>query len=78
MKHLIYTEKSNINLENNESQVNTCHGNGGDDNAQWSGGDHGDENQKDKQTSCLNIGVNTAGHGFGGFGSDLGSNGLNH
>ena len=30
------------------SQVNTSHGNGGDDNTQWSGGDHGDENQKDK------------------------------
>jgi hypothetical protein len=67
-KHIIQTT----------SQVNTCHGNGvGDDSAQV-GGDHGDENQKDKHTVCLNTAVNTAGHGFGGAGSDLGSDGLNH
>ena len=57
------------------NQVNTCHGNDGDDNTQWSKGDHGDENQKDKQTVCLKTAVNT-GHGFSGIGSDLGSDGL--
>jgi hypothetical protein len=67
-KHIIQTT----------NQVNTCHGYGGEDNAQWSGGDHGDENQKDKQTVCLNTAVNTVGHDFGGVGSDLGSDGLNH
>jgi hypothetical protein len=67
-KHIIQTT----------SQVNTCHGNGiGDDNAQV-GRDHGEEKQKDKQTVCLNTAVNTPGHGFGGVGSDLGSDGLNH
>ena len=59
------------------NQVNTCHGNGIGDNPQPYNNDKQD-NQKDKQTVCLNTAVNTAGHGFGGLGSGLGLNGLDH
>jgi hypothetical protein len=34
--------------------------------------DNEDQNQKDKQTVCLNTAVNTARHGFGGIGFGLG------
>ncbi len=44
------------------SQINTCHGNGDDQKAYSN--DNQDQNQKDKQTVCLNTAVNTAGQGF--------------
>ena len=46
------------------SQVNNCHGNG-DDQQPWN-----KDNEKDKQTVCINTATNTARHGFGGFGLD--------
>jgi hypothetical protein len=46
---------------------------GGEDASDNSGNPGG--NNANAQTSCLNTGVNTAGHGFGGLGS--GENGLN-
>jgi hypothetical protein len=55
-------------------QVNNCTGNGEE---QKYGSDHQDDNQKDKQTICLNTAVNNAGRGFGanGLGSqDLANN----
>jgi hypothetical protein len=42
------------------NQVNNCTGNGEE---QKYGSDHQDENQKDKQTICLNTAVNNAGRG---------------
>jgi hypothetical protein len=47
-------------------QVNTCTG---DDQQSWNK-DNQDQNQKDKNTVCTNSAVNTARHGFGGFGFD--------
>ena len=44
------------------NQVNNCKGNGEE---QKYGSDHQDENQKDKQTICLNTAVNNAGRGLG-------------
>ncbi len=44
-------------------QVNNCTGNGEEQKA-W-GSDHQDQNQKDKQTICLNTAVNNAGRGVG-------------
>jgi hypothetical protein len=44
------------------NQVNNCTGNGEE---QKYSSDHQDENQKDKQTICLNTGVNNAGRGLG-------------
>jgi hypothetical protein len=41
------------------SQVNTCRGNGGDQKAY--NNDNQDQNQKGKQTVCLNTAVNTDG-----------------
>jgi hypothetical protein len=43
------------------NQINTCRGNG-DDQKGYS--DNEDQNQKDKQTVCLNTAVNSAGQGF--------------
>jgi hypothetical protein len=70
-------------------QVNNCTGNGEDQ--QPYNKDNQDQNQKgnccgedqqpynkDKKTVCINTAVNTAGRGFGGLGSGLGSDGLNH
>jgi hypothetical protein len=54
------------------NQVNNCTGNGEDQKA-WYGEDH-NQNQKDKQTICLNTAVNTAGRGLGANG--LGSGNL--
>jgi hypothetical protein len=48
------------------NQVNTCHGNGIGDGPQPYNNDKQD-NQKDKQTTCINTATNTARHGFGGF-----------
>jgi hypothetical protein len=70
-KHIIQTT----------SQVNTCHGNEQqqhDDTQQKQADQGADQNQKDKQTVCLNTAVNTAGHGFGGLDSNLGSDGVGH
>jgi len=47
-------------------QVNNC--TGGDEEKQLYNKDNQDQNQKDKQTVCLNTAVNTARHGFGGIG----------
>jgi hypothetical protein len=46
-------------------QVNNCTGDGEDKQLYK---DNQDQNQKDKQTVCLNTAVNTARHGFGGIG----------
>jgi hypothetical protein len=51
------------------SQVNDCTGNA-DQKAY--GNDYQDQNQKDKQTACLNTAVDNAGHGFGANGVGLG------
>jgi uncharacterized membrane protein len=58
------------------SQTNDCTGNGDDQKAY--GSDHQDQNQKDKQTVCLNTAVNNAGRGFGvnGVGNQAPSQGL--
>ena len=59
------------------NQVNNCTGNG-EDQKTWYGEDH-NQNQKDKQTVCLNTAVNNAGRGLGanGVGSDnFGNTGL--
>ncbi len=44
------------------SQINICRGNGDDQKAYSN--DNQDQNQKDKQTVCLNTAVNTDEHGF--------------
>jgi hypothetical protein len=44
-------------------QVNNCTGDGQE---KWLRGDNQDQNQKEKQTVCLNTAVNTARHGLGG------------
>ena len=58
-------------------QVNNCTGDGKEQKA-W-GSDQQDQNQKDKQTICLNTAVNNAGHSFGANGvgtRPLGDEGL--
>jgi hypothetical protein len=52
------------------NQVNNCTGNGEE---QKYGSDHQDENQKDKQTICLNTAVNNAGRGLGANGVGSGN-----
>jgi hypothetical protein len=48
-------------------QVNNCTG-GDEDKQLYNNNNNQDQNQKDKQTVCLNTAVNTARHGFGGIG----------
>ena len=52
------------------NQVNNCTGNGED---QKYGSDQQDQNQKDKQTVCLNTAVNNAGRGLGANGVGSGN-----
>ncbi|HXX99124.1 MAG TPA: hypothetical protein VEL11_18700 [Candidatus Bathyarchaeia archaeon] len=51
-------------------QVNNCTGTGEE---QKYGSNHQDENQKDKQTICLNTAVNNAGRGLGANGVGSGN-----
>ena len=55
---------------------NTASGSSGNEDASDNTGGNPGGNNANAQTSCLNTGVNTAGHGFGGLG--FGGNGLNH
>ena len=68
-KHIIQTA----------SQVNTCHGDGQDtDTGSTYPGQHIVTPTNGAGEKCVNTGVNTSGNGFGGIGSGLGLDGLDH
>ncbi|MFY9796795.1 MAG: hypothetical protein WAK17_04715 [Candidatus Nitrosopolaris sp.] len=68
-KHIIQTA----------SQVNTCHGDVEDANTGSNSlGPHSVTPTNGGGEKCVNTGVNTSGNGFGGVGSGLGLDGLDH
>ena len=66
-KHIIQTT----------SQVNTCHGQDADTGS-TTAGVHSVTPTNGAGQKCVNTGVNTSGNGFGGLGSGLGLDGLDH